>query len=206
MKLSIIVISLLLLTGCSTTRIDNSAGKATVYQDVNRVGSVSGVGIESQDVVNSSDRILRSLMANPQLMNRTTPARIIIDSEYFTNESSNIVNKNLFTDRLRINLNRAANGRLIFIGRHYSDMVAKERQLKRDGIVDAGTIRQTKTTAGADYRLGGRIASIDALRADQLSERYTQVSFELVDLEYSTIVWSDIVEFKKAAQNDVVYR
>jgi len=175
-------------------------------QGVQTQGQMAGVGVESQDVVGATDKILRKLLQNPQVMNGERPARIIIDSEYFYNESSNVVNKNLFTDRLRVSLNSAANGRIVFVGRHYSDMVEKERQLKRDGVVDSGTLRQRKQTAGADFRLGGRIASLDAMRADQMSQRYTQITFELVDLEYGTIVWSDIVEFKKVAQDDIVYR
>ena len=61
--------------------------------------------------------------------------------------------------------------------------------------------------AGVDCRLGGRITSLDANSAasDTLS-RYHQISFELIDLEYETIAWSGLFEFKKEAQDDVLYR
>ncbi len=179
-----------------------------VYQDVGTTSNqVAGVGMEAQDIVSSTDKMVRDILSNPAIAGRSTPPRIIIDSEYFANDSSSRVNKNLITDRLRIELNRAAQGRLVFVARHYGDMVAKEREAKRSGETDRGTIRSTKAKAGADFRLGGRITSLDAnsARTGTLS-RYHQISFELIDLEYETIAWSGMFEFKKEAQDDVLYR
>lgn len=196
--------------GCatSTRTIDNSAGRATIYEDVSSSStSVQGIGVESQDIVSMTDQMMRDMLQNPTLMNGSVAPRVIIDSQYMVNESTSRINKNMLTDRLRINLNRASNGRLVFVGRHYSDMVSKERELKRDGMVDAGTIRSTQATAGADFRLGGRITSLDALDTQtQTKSRYHQVIFEMVDLELGTIVWSGIYEFKKTAQDDIIYR
>ena len=104
-------------------------------------------------------------------------------------------------------MNRAAQGRLVFVARHYGDMVAKERDAKRNGETDRGTIRATSAKAGADFRLGGRITSLDAnSAASGTLSRYHQISFELIDLEYETIAWSGLFEFKKEAQDDVLYR
>ncbi|RUO49214.1 penicillin-binding protein activator LpoB [Pseudidiomarina donghaiensis] len=200
--------STMLLVGCqSTSTIDNSAGRATVYEDTRSPGKVQGVGVESQDIMAVTDQMMRDMLSNPQLMNREVSPRIIIDSQYFTNESSSRINKNMLTDRLRINLNRAANGRLTFVGREYADMVEKERDLKRMGVVDGGTIRSTQATAGADFRLVGRIMSLDAMDVQsQERSRYHQITFELVDLELGTYVWSGMYEFKKSAQDDIMYR
>ena len=200
--------STMLLAGCqSTSTIDNSAGRATVYEDTRSPGKVQGVGVESQDIMAVTDQMMRDMLSNPQLMNRDVSPRIIIDSQYFTNESSSRINKNMLTDRLRINLNRAANGRLTFVGREYADMVEKERDLKRMGVVDGGTIRSTQATAGADFRLVGRIMSLDAMDTQsQERSRYHQITFELIDLELGTYVWSGMYEFKKSAQDDIMYR
>jgi PBP1b-binding outer membrane lipoprotein LpoB len=200
--------AVLALTGCATSNLDNSAGRRVVYQDVGTTSNqVAGVGMEAQDIVSSTDKMVRDILSNPAIAGRSTPPRIIIDSEYFANDSSSRVNKNLITDRLRIELNRAAQGRLVFVARHYGDMVSKEREAKRSGETDRGTIRSTKAKAGADFRLGGRITSLDAnsARTGTLS-RYHQISFELIDLEYETIAWSGMFEFKKEAQDDVLYR
>ena len=199
-----LVLTSLVLSGCAS-KIENVQGKPSVYEDVSTTGSVGGVGIESQDAM--TDQMMRDMLANPMLTGRSTPPRIIIDNEYIKNESTSVINTNMLTDRLRIELNRAANGRMIFVGRHFSDMVQKERDLKRDGAVDGGTIRQTAAQAGADFRLGGRISSLDAIdRNTGTQSRYSQVTFEMVDLELGTIVWSGLYEMRKAARDNVVYR
>lgn len=203
-------LAILAIAGCASAPYNpanNTAGRATLYEDVRSSGRVQGVGIESQDIASMTDKMMRDMLANPMLAGRSPSPRIIVDSEYFRNESSSRINKNLITDRLRIDLNRAANGRMVFVGRHFSDMVAKERDLKRSGMVDGGTIRSTQAQAGGDFRLGGRIASLDALDPNSGTQsRYQQITFEMVDLELGTIVWSGIYEMKKSAQNDIIYR
>lgn len=207
-KKLLVISALLALGGCaSTTTIDNSKGRNTLYEDTRSPGKVAGVGVESQDIVAVTDQMMRDIMQNPQLVSRSTAPRVIIDSEYFVNESSSRINRNMLTDRLRINLNRAANGKLVFVGREYAAMVEKERELKRAGVVDGGTIRTTAATAGADFRLVGRIASLDAMDANsQMKSRYHQITFEMLDLELGTIVWSGIYEFQKTSQDDIIYR
>ena len=58
-----------------------------------------------------ADAMMRDLLTVPQLLSTTVPPRVIVDSQYFRNESSEIIDKKLITDRLRITLNRAAAGR-----------------------------------------------------------------------------------------------
>jgi len=206
---NIILIGILpLFSACSTvytTKVDNTRGRATIYDDVSTVGRVAGVGIESQDIASMSDRMMRDILATPVLSARSTPPRVIIDGEYFANESSSRINKNIITDRLRIQLNRAAAGRMFFIGRHYSHMVDRERKAKRQGFVDEGTLGRAKKTAGADFRLGGRISSLDA-RGKKGISRFHQIIFEMVELETGVIVWSNIYDFKKTSQEDIIYR
>jgi hypothetical protein len=79
--------------------------------------------------------------------------------------------------------------------------------LPRGGQVDTATTGLTRAQAGADYRLGGRISSLDSRdRRNGTAQRYNQIVFELIDLESGMIVWSNLYEFNKAAQDDVVYR
>src|SRR5690606_39819766 len=78
-----------LLSACATTGVNNSAGRATVYEDVRTSSSiVQGIGIESQDIVAVTDRMMRDMLANQLLAGRSPAPRVIIDSQYFTNESS----------------------------------------------------------------------------------------------------------------------
>jgi penicillin-binding protein activator len=132
---------------------------------------------------------------------------VIVDGEFIRNESAQAVNKNAITDRLRVALNRAAKGRMAFVGRHYAGMVAQERDLKRQGVVDVGTVGLTQAQAGGDYRLGGNITSIDSRDPRTgMMQRYNQITFEMVDLERGTLVWTNQYEFSRAGQDDVVYR
>src|SRR5690606_21294120 len=112
--------------GCQTGTVNNTAGRPTTYVATDTPGPVQGVGMESQDIISMADRMARDLLQHPALIDRETPPRIILDSEYFRNEGSTRVNKNLITDRLRVDLNRAANGRLVFVGREFIDMVESE--------------------------------------------------------------------------------
>ena len=199
----------LALAGCATTTypVVNAPGTPTTYQDPGTRGPVSGIGIEANDIVSMTDRMIRDMLTSPILAGASTPPRVIIDAEYFVNESSSRLNKNSITDRLRVSLTRSSQGRMVFVGRQYADMVAKEREVKRQGATDAGTNPLAKAQLGGDYRLGGRITSLDARSpgTGQMS-RYNQIIFEMVDLETSQIVWSGIYEFLKTAQDDVIYR
>jgi PBP1b-binding outer membrane lipoprotein LpoB len=214
--------SLLILAGCATQQsypvstgpVDSSPGRPTVYEDVGSVGRNAGIGMESQDIASMTDKMVGDMLATPALAGRKVSPRVIIDSEYFRNESSTRINKNIITDRLRVELNRAANGRMIFVGRHYSDMVEGERALKRDAaratgdaMVDTGTLDAARTTLGGDFRLGGRITTFDSVNSSTgLATRMHQIIFEMVNLENGMIVWSGIYDFKKTAQDDVIYR
>lgn len=205
----ILIFLIVSLSGCGSTgsnRIENPSGKSTTYVDSSRRGPVSGVGIESQDIFSMTDQMMRSLVNSGLLERHDQAPRIIVDSKYFKNESSQRINKNLITDRLRSGLIKAAAGRVVFVARENVAMVEHERSLKRSGTTDSGTVGMTKATAGADYRLTGRISSLNQSDASGYTQRYSQFTFELVDLEFGTIVWGDQYEFSKAAQDDVIYR
>jgi len=203
------VLGLWALAGCTTyeSRVDSASGRATRYVDPTTPGPVQGVGIESQDLVSMTDRMVRDMLTNRALAGRAVPPRVIVDSRFFRNEGTSRINKNAITDRLRIHLNNAANGRMVFIARHHADMVEHERSLKRGGMVDTGTTGMASAPAGGDYRLGGRITTLDAVRTSTgMTSRFHQIAFEMVHLETGQIVWSGMYEFKKSGQDDVIYR
>jgi PBP1b-binding outer membrane lipoprotein LpoB len=195
------------LAGCVTTSIPNASGVAPQTLAPNDRGPVGGVGIEGSDIVSMTDQMMRDMLSSGDLVLKSASPRVIIDAELFVNESSQPINKNAITDRLRVNLNRSAKGRLTFVGRHYAGAVEKERALKRAGMTDVGTTGLTRATQGVDYRLGGRITSIDSRNARTgMAQRYTQITFEMVDLESGQIVWSGLYDMSRAAADDVIYR
>lgn len=195
-----------LLSACAPT-VNNAPGRATVYEDVGTTGSVAGVGVESQDIASMTDTMVRDMLATPVLAGRSTAPYVIIDDAYFTNESSSIINKRLITERLMINLNRASQGRMVFVERAAANMVESERLLKRDGAVAQATLGNASKIAGADFRLTGRIMSLDNIdpRSGRQS-RYHAITFKMVDLETGISVWTNMYEFKKSSQDDIVYR
>lgn len=145
---------------------------------------MSGVGIEAQDVIGMTDRMVRDMMGDPNLAQRGAAPRIIVDSRHFKNESTSRINVNAITNRLRVGLNRASGGKMVFVGREYIDAVERERELKREGKVDVGTSGLTRASYGADFRLVGTITSLDARSSSTgLMSRYTQITFEMLDLE-----------------------
>ena len=201
----LLIIAAISFSGCVATP-KHAGGKSAHYVDPGQQSEVSGVGIESHDIINMTDKMMRDMLANPVFSRSTTPSKIIIDAEYFKNQGSTRINKNMITDRLRTELNRSAQGKMIFIGREYLNMMLKELQLKQSGIVSDGADAELRAY-GADYRLGGRISTLDSVNPQTGAfSRYHQILFEMIDLNTGAIVWSGSYNFKKTAQEDIIYR
>ena len=196
------------LFACQTTSpTNNTAGRATTYQDPGTRGAVSGIGIESQDIQGMTDQMMRDILAQSSLFASPQPPRVIVDAREFRNESASRLNVSSITNRLRVYLNRASKGRMVFVGRKYINVVERERELKRDGKVDVGTTGLMRKTLGADFRLVGSITSLDKRNTQTgLMSRYSQITFEMLDLESGAIAWSGIYEFEKTAADDIMYR
>jgi hypothetical protein len=192
------------LTGTACVSVQNPGGYAAVYEDASSHSQSGGTHIESNDIVAMTDEMMRDMLSNPVLAGGSPP-RVIVDSRFFENDGSRPIDKNLIIDRLRIELMRAARGRMHFLARERVAMVEEERALKATGRVDRGS-RPRGRVAGADYRLSGRIKSQDQWNPRmRIFTTYNQISFEMVDLETDEIVWTNLYEFRKSGQDDVVY-
>jgi penicillin-binding protein activator len=202
------VLGCLAAVGCATVDDRAPAAPHATYQDSSAPSpTVSGVGIESQDILSATDTMVRDILATPEVVGRATAPRIIMDPAYFVNDSSSRVNTKLFVNRLSASLNRASKGKLRFLGRAEGDLASKERDLKADAEVDAGTIRKVKAPRGADFILRGTITSQDAiLKGPQTVRRYTNINFRLQEVDSDEVVWENNYDFTKEAQDDVIYR
>lgn len=204
--LPLLMVFLGFLPGCATTQFPYDKGVAAKSFDPTVSGPVSGVGIEAHDIISMTDEMMRDMLASPALSARRTPPRVIIDDTLFRNDSSQPINKKLIVNKLRVNLAKAAQGKIRFVGREFADAVEQERALKREGITDVGTTGLTKAQLGVDYRLTGTIASLDSSNRKGLEQRYTQITFEMIDMESNELVWSNAYEISRAAADDVLYR
>lgn len=170
------------------------------------VEGVSGIGFESQDIKEMSDKMVRDILSQPRFANATVIPRIIIDDSRFVNESNQIVNLNLLLDRLRIELMRAAEGRIQFVSRQNVDLVEREKMLKMSSRVDSGSTGPRRAIAGADYQLVGKITSqTSSSNRTGVRSNYYQFSFEMLDLNNALSVWGNLYEVKKAGADDRIY-
>jgi len=206
----ILITGFLLLTGCQSTRVStvsDSPTRPTLYEDVQSPGKVQGTGIESQDIVSMTDKMVRDILSTPEVLNSRVAPRIIVDSQYFHNESSSRINKKMITRRLKTALRRSSKGRLVFISRTSSAMIEKERALKRTGKISEGSLGSVKSAPyGGDYRLEGIITSQDKISQSGLKSRYHLIDFALIDLETGVEVWSNFYEFQKTSAENIIYR
>jgi uncharacterized protein (TIGR02722 family) len=145
----------------------------------------------SKDLLAVAQNMARSLVQLPQISNAATPPRIAFAD--VKNETSEIINKNLFIEKMRTLLLKNAGGRMVFLDREISEQISKERQMKRSGEVGSSG---SKVRSGADYFLTGKLSSIDKQLGGKRST-YTRYAFRLTDAESTDILWEDEYEVKK---------
>jgi PBP1b-binding outer membrane lipoprotein LpoB len=202
---------LLLLVGSDglarERKLENRHGVQARDLDPGQKGLVTGVGIEAHDIQSMTNQMARDMFASGFLNHLQHAPRVLVDEQEFRNEGSQIINRRMITQRLMTELNRAAQGRMSFVGQRYAGMVAKQRELKREGTTDVGTTGLTGGQAGIDFFLAGALMTLDSRDPRSgVVQRYNQIAFELVDAETGSVVWTGMYEFQRAAADDVVYR
>lgn len=204
-----VVATFLVVPGATAAAADrNKRGTQAMELDPTSRGAIFGTGLESRDIDQMADSVVRELMSRPDLVSTPVPPRIVVDSEKFYNNSSQRVDRDMITSALRASLNRAAAGRIRFVSRESMDIVMRERELKRTGIADSGTRGTTQGVSGVDYQLIGKMTSLDSRDGRSgMVQRRTQVVFELVDLETGDLPWTgNPYVILRASGDDVVYR
>lgn len=170
------------LAGCA------SAGTSRVDIATDESGDTT---TSSKDLVAVAQKMARSLVTLPQISNAKTPPRIAFAE--VKNETNEIINKNMFIEKMRTLLLKNAGGRMIFLDREISSAITKERQMKRSGQLGTSGSR---IRSGADYFLTGKLSSIDKQMGKKRST-YTRYAFRLTDAETTDILWEDDYEVKK---------
>ena len=80
-KFLIAFLIVMTMAGGAAGKSKNASGLKPQELDTSTRGPVAGVGIESQDVVSMTDRMMRDMLSTPVLAGRATPPRIIIDGD-----------------------------------------------------------------------------------------------------------------------------
>jgi PBP1b-binding outer membrane lipoprotein LpoB len=190
--------------GCETTQgVKNPSGVPVTEMRPDERGFVAGTGVESQDLVTVTDKMARSILGIPQIARTTVKPVIVIDP--VINDTRFPINKDLFTDRIRIELNKHAIDRVTFLARDRMKALERERDLKRSGQVTASSDPNVVEFKGADYFLTGKLGGLTT-RTSQGTGDYILYSFQLISARTSEIVWEDSYEIKKQGLEDAAYR
>lgn len=171
--------------------------------DPGQAGQVRSLGPESQDVVRLSDLMTRSLLQTPQIREAETPPTLVMLP--MTNNSRFAFNQEVFTSRLKAELNKASNGRYRFAARDMLEDIQTEREAKREGDLDYDPDKRVSALPGADYFLRGRVDTLDT-NSRKGQAAYAVYTFKLVDAETSIELWEELYDVKKEGRDDVVYR
>ncbi|MEO6245548.1 MAG: penicillin-binding protein activator LpoB [Opitutaceae bacterium] len=193
-----------LLSGCATSAgVQNPSGVPVTEMRPDERGSVAGTGVESTDLVTVTDKMARSILGIPQIARAAAKPVIVIDP--VVNDTRFPINKDLFTDRIRIALNRNAIDRVTFLARDRMKALERERALKQTGQVTASSDPHVVEFRGADFFLTGKLGGLTT-RTSQGTSDYILYSFQLIDARTSEIVWEDSHEIKKQGLEDAAYR
>lgn len=168
-----------------------------------RGNTVRSLGPESMDAIRVADLMTRSLLENHVITEaETAPTIVMLPME---NNTRFPFNKEVFTTRLKAQLNTQSNGQMYFVARDILDDIQAEREAKREGDVDYRPEMRTRATAGADYFLKGRVDGLsEASRKGQAE--YAIYAFKLVDAESGIEVWENFYEVAREGKDDVIYR
>jgi hypothetical protein len=194
----------LLSTGCVYDRVSTPAGMPAQQISVRDPGYVAGTGIESQDLVNVTDKMARELLQLPQFNNfaGTPPCIAMLPIE---NQTSFPINKDIFLTRIQDALFEKGAGRMRFLARDRMPELQRELDLKRSGQVTSSTDPNLVAMKGVDFFLTGKLSSMTTQTSAGRSD-YVLYSFQLIEPSTSVIVWQGSAEIKKQGQEDATYR
>lgn len=196
LPITLAAVCLLMLEGCAR----NPAGKPPRRVDPSQESLGEGTGIGSQDLLEVTDKMARSILGTPEIAGAAAPPVIALLP--VTNDTRFPINKQLFTKRIKALLNSKCQGKVRFIARDQMEAIEHERDLKREGEVTAS---RTDDLLGADYFLTGELTGLTQSSSSGKSD-YVLYTFRLIDAENSLEVWEDFAEIKKEGLEDAAYR
>src|ERR1044072_3091496 len=110
---------LALLVGCASNGVKNPSGVPVTQMSGDERGFVAGTGVESQDLVSVADKMARSILNIPEISRAQTPPRVVVLP--VVNETRFPIAKDIFVDKVRIEVNKNSQGRVRFLARDRSE-------------------------------------------------------------------------------------
>lgn len=202
-KLILPITAAALVAGCASSGVKNPSGTGVTRLNADEQGTVTGTGIESQDLVAVSDKMARSILSIPQIANAPAPPIVVLDP--VENNTRFPINKDLFLTRIRSELVKKSGGKVMFLARERMAALEKERNLKRESAITSSSDPNVQEFKGADYVLTGSLGGLSTRTRAGTSD-YILYEFQLIDNRTSVIVWGDNAEIKKQGLEDAAYR
>jgi PBP1b-binding outer membrane lipoprotein LpoB len=207
LKNSLAPLSLILaggiFAGCATSGVKNPSGVGVTEMRPDERGFVAGTGVESQDLVAVTDKMARSILSTPEIVNAQGIPRVVL--EPVVNDTRFPINKDIFLTRIRTELNTKARNKVRFLAREQMKALEHERDLKQSGAVTSNSDPNLVEFKGADFFLTGKLQGMTTRTSSGTSD-YILYSFQLIDARTSDIVWEDAAEIKKQGLEDAAYR
>lgn len=134
-----------------------------------------------RDLSETIDRIMGELIVLSDVIDPDRSPRVLLKVTRSPEPRSARLDKEWIANRLRVELNRAANGRLFFIDSFLNEM-EKQRNKK-----------------GADYHLEGRLSPVEAPEAPEgkAPPPTWEISFRMLGAEAEKTIWSGSYEFRE---------
>lgn len=192
-----------LISGCASSGVKNPSGVGVTQMRADEQGFVAGTGVESQDLVAVTDKMARSILSTPQIANAQGVPCIVLDP--VENATRFPINKDIFLERIRAELNSQARGKVMFLARERMAALERERQMKQAGQITSTSNPNIVEFKGADFFLTGKLSGLSTRTSTGTSD-YILYTFQLIDARTSAYVWEDSAEIKKQGQEDAAYR
>lgn len=186
----------LFLWGCTTLETSHTR---TILPDED--DNLGGTGIESTDIRTVARKMSVSILEVPEIAKAQSVAPKIALLPV-KNSTRFLINSDIFTKKIRIQLNENAQGKVRFLARDRIEDVMQEKQRKIDGRVSAS---KEADMLGVDYYLTGELMGISKAAGGDRSD-YISMSFQLIDAETSEIIWENEYEVKRVGETGVVYQ
>ena len=173
-----------LIAGCASG-VQNPSGVPVTRLNADEQGFVAGTGVESQDLVAVTDKMARSILAIPEIQKAQGLPRVVLLP--VENQTRFAFNKDIFLDRIRVQLNSKAQGKVRFLARDRMEALEKEREMKRAGQLTSSSDPVVQEFKGADFFLTGKLSGMTT-KARAGTSDYILYTFQLIDPRTSDII------------------